>query len=149
MRIFELDAPVDGYTHGEVYDEKREHSAGMLVVAFHYGTMDGKDFIPSSLGNGGSLTMSVDDMTDLRDATTGRPADLPAYEFRTGDVIEFLPTLMLAREAAAAAAAEAKAAEEAAAAVAAAAAAVAAAEAEAAAAEARAAAEEAAAAAAG
>ena len=122
MRIFELDAPVDGYTHGEVYDEKREHSAGMLVVAFHYGTMDGKDFIPSSLGNGGSLTMSVDDMTDLRDATTGRPADLPAYEFRTGDVSEFLPTLMLAREARAAAAAAAKAAEEAAAAAAAAAA---------------------------
>ena len=143
MRIFELDAPVDGYTHGEVYDERREHSAGMLVVAFHYGTMDGQDFVPSSLGNRGSLTMSVDDMTDLRDATTGRPADLPAYEFRTEDVIEFLPTLMLAREAAAAAAAEAKAAEEAAAE------AVAAAEAEAAAAEARAAAEEAAAAAAG
>jgi hypothetical protein len=95
----------------------------MLVVAFHYGTMDGKDFIPSSLGNGGSLTMSVDDMTDLRDATTGRPADLPAYEFRTGDVIEFLPTLMLAREARAAAAAAAKAAEEAAAEAAAAAAA--------------------------
>jgi len=122
MRIFELDAPVDGYTHGEVYDEKREHSAGMLVVAFHYGTMDGKDFVPSSLGNRGSLTMSVEDMTDLRDATTGRPADLPAYEFRTEDVIEFLPTLMLAREARAAAAAAAKAAEEAAAAAAAAAA---------------------------
>ena len=122
MRIFELDAPVDGYTHGEVYDEKREHSAGMLVVAFHYGTMDGKGFVPSSLGNRGSLTMSVEDMTDLRDATTGRPADLPAYEFRTEDVIEFLPTLMLAREARAAAAAAAKAAEEAAAAAAAAAA---------------------------
>jgi len=122
MRIFELDAPVDGYTHGEVYDERREHSAGMLVVAFHYGTMDGKDFVPSSLGNRGSLTMSVEDMTDLRDATTGRPADLPAYEFRTEDVIEFLPTLMLAREARAAAAAAAKAAEEAAAAAAAAAA---------------------------
>ena len=103
MRIFELDAPVDGYTHGEVYDERREHSAGMLVVAFHYGTMDGKDFIPSSLGNRGSLTMSVEDMTDLRDATTGRPADLPDYEFRTEDVIEFLPALKVAREARAAA----------------------------------------------
>jgi len=54
--------------------------------------------------------MSVEDMTDLRDATTGRPADLPAYEFRTEDVIEFLPTLKVAREARAAAAAEAKAA---------------------------------------
>jgi hypothetical protein len=119
MRIFKLDTAVDGYTHGRVHNEQREHDSGMLVVHFYYGKLLVSGFVPSILGSQGQITLSPDDMTDFLAAATLRPADLPAYEFRTEDVIEFLPTLKVAREARAAAAAAAAAEAEAAAAVAA------------------------------
>jgi hypothetical protein len=85
----------------------------MLVVHFYYGKLLVSGFVPSILGSQGQITLSPDDMTDFLAAATLRPADLPAYEFRTEDVIEFLPTLKVAREARAAAAAAAAAAAEA------------------------------------
>jgi hypothetical protein len=109
MYTFALEAPVDGSTHIGVISEQKESVA--VYVNGVYGTVDGGDFVPSTLASRWTYTVSGYEFADLLEQADGRgrPAGREDYEFISSDVAAHFEghTAVLARVATAQEAAEA------------------------------------------
>jgi len=87
MYTFALEAPVDGSTHIGVISEQKESVA--VYVNGVYGTVDGGDFVPSTLASRWTYTVSGYEFADLlaQADSRGRPANREDHEFISSDVV--------------------------------------------------------------